>query len=608
MSEARGHTLAHHGSVGFDAVDFTAVDEIFARFHADGAGAPGVAYGIVHGGRVVHGGGYGLVGSESPGTPGPATVFRIASLSKSFTAAAILSLRDEGVLRLDDPVGEHVPMLARLPRATRDSPPITVADCLTMSAGLPTDDAWADRQEELTEEALGALLSAGIGYTATPGTRFEYANLGYVFLGQVVESLTGRPFTQVVSDRFLQPLGMSSTTYDYRDVAGERLATGYHRVGDRWEPQAFTAPGMFSAIGGVLSTVEDLAVWVHGFASAFPARDEPEGGHPLARATRRSMQQQHRAITPLVSMNGHGLPDARTGEFPWGLSGYGYGLFVEYDPRWGEFVHHIGGYPGFGSHMRWHRETGIGVVAFGNARYCPVYEPADAALRQVLDAVAPPSRTVVSWPVVHEARQVVDRLVDGDESAVRDPVFSPTLFQDEPAAARLTALDEAHQQVGALTGPAERLSAATPGHLVWWRPAEHGRIRHEMWLTPTVPAKVQRLQVDAVPDPSPEFAPVIECVVEALAGKRPDWPEHVAPAGDTTPEELVDELSRARDLIAPVGPAAVIGATSPDDVVIECVGRQGAVEVRMARTGDRVRLDLALRRTPEDYLLRRDQR
>ncbi|MGI5490955.1 serine hydrolase domain-containing protein [Microtetraspora malaysiensis] len=606
MSEARGLSIAHHGSVDFDAVDFTVVDEIFARFHADGAGAPGVAYGIVHGGRVVHGGGYGLASSESPGTPGPATVFRIASLSKSFTAAAILSLRDEGVLRLDDPVGQHVPMLARLPRATRDSPPITVADCLTMSAGLPTDDAWADRQEELTEEALGALLSAGIGYTATPGTRFEYANLGYVFLGLVVESLTGQPFTQVVSKRFLQPLGMSSTTYDYRDVAGERLATGYHRVGDRWEPQAFTAPGTFSAIGGVLSTVEDLAVWIHGFASAFPARDEPEGGHPLARATRRAMQQQHRAITPLVSMNEHGLPDVRTGEFPWGLSGYGYGLFVEYDPRWGEFVHHIGGYPGFGSHMRWHRETGVGVVAFGNARYCPVSAPADAALRQVLDTIAPPSRTVVSWPVVHEARQVIDRLVDGDESAVRDPVFSPTLFQDEPAAARLAALDEAHRKVGALTGPAEQLSAATSGHLVWWRPAEHGRIRHEMWLTPTVPAKVQRLQVDAVPDPSPEFAPVVGCVVEALAGKRPDWPEHVAPSGDTTPEQLVDELIRARDLIAPVGPAAVIGATSPDDVVIECVGRQGAVEVRMARTGNRVHLDLALRRTPEDYLLRRD--
>ena len=606
MNEARAQATAHRASVGFDAVDFAAVDEIFARFHAGGARAPGVAYGIVHGGRVVHGGGYGLAGLESPGTPGSATVFRIASLSKSFTAAAVLALRDEGVLRLDDPVGRHVPMLARLPRATRDSPPITVADCLTMSAGLPTDDAWADRQEELTEESLGALLSAGIGYTAAPGTRFEYANLGYVFLGQVVESLTGRRFPQFVSDRFLDPLGMTSTTYDHRDVTGEQLATGHHRAGDHWEPQAFTAPGMFSAIGGLLSTVEDLAVWVHGLASAFPARDEPEDGHPLSRATRRAMQQQYRAITPLVSVDEHGLPTVRTGEFPWGLSGYGYGLFVEHDPRWGEFVHHIGGYPGFGSHMRWHRETGVGVVAFGNARYCPVWEPADAALRQVLATIAPPSRTVVSWPVVHEARRVIDRLVDGDDFAVRDPVFSPTLFQDEPAAARLAALGEVRRQAGSPTGPAERLSATTPGHLVWWRPAEHGRIRHEAWLTPTVPAMVQRLRVDAVPDPSPELAPVVEVVAEALAGGRPDWPGHIGPTGDTTPRQVVEELARLGELIAPVGRATVIGAASPDEVVIECVGRRGAVEVRVVRTGDRVRLDPVLRRTPEDHLTRHD--
>lgn len=606
MNEARDQAMAHHGSARFDTVDFTVVDEIFARFHAGGARAPGVAYGIVHGGRVVHDGGYGLAGLESPEAPGPATVFRIASLSKSFTAAAVLSLRDEGLLGLDDPVGRHVPMLARLPRATRDSPPITVADCLTMSAGLPTDDAWADRQEELTGESLGALLSAGIGYTAAPGTRFEYANLGYVFLGQVVEALTGQRFPRFVSDRFLAPLGMTSTTYDHRDVPGERLATGYHRAGDRWEPQAFTAPGAFSAIGGLLSTVEDLAVWVHGLAGAFPARDEPEGGHPLSRATRRAMQQQRRAITPAVSVDEHGLPDVRTGEFPWGLSGYGYGLFVEYDPRWGEFVHHIGGYPGFGSHMRWHRETGVGVVAFGNARYCPVWEPADAALRHVLATLDPPSRTVTSWPAVHEARRVVDRLVDGDDSAAHDPIFSPTLFQDEPAAARLAALGEVRRQAGSPTGPAERLSATTPGHLVWWRPAERGRVRHEAWLTPTVPAMVQRLSIDAVPDPSPELAPVVEVVVEALAGGRPDWPEHVGTVDDTPSRRLVDELVHTGELIAPAGRAAVIGATSPDDVVIGCVGRRGAVEVRVVRTGDRVRLGPVLRRTPEDHLTRRD--
>ena len=118
-----------------DADALAEVDAIFDRFHARGL-APGLAFGVVIDGRLVHSGGRGTlrVGADAP--PDADSVFRIASMTKSFTAAAVLLLRDEGRLRLDDPVAAWVPDLDGRLRPTADSRPVTIEDLLTMSAGL----------------------------------------------------------------------------------------------------------------------------------------------------------------------------------------------------------------------------------------------------------------------------------------------------------------------------------------------------------------------------------------------------------------------------------------------------------------------------------------
>ena len=124
---------------------FRAADAVADTFLTD-RHIPGVAYGVVVGGELVHARGIGTlrVGEEAP--PDADSVFRIASMTKSFTAATILGLRDEGRLALDDPIARHVPELAELRGPTADSPAITVRHLLTMSAGLATDDPWGDRQ------------------------------------------------------------------------------------------------------------------------------------------------------------------------------------------------------------------------------------------------------------------------------------------------------------------------------------------------------------------------------------------------------------------------------------------------------------------------------
>ncbi|MFN8148864.1 MAG: serine hydrolase domain-containing protein, partial [Candidatus Nanopelagicales bacterium] len=182
----------------YDRVD-RLMDEFF-----DAGGAPGLAYGVVADGRLVHARGRGEACLGGP-VPDASTVFRIASMTKSFLGATVLSLRDEGLLSLEVPVATYVPELDGVRGPTRDAPAPTVRDLLTMSAGWVTDDPWADRNESMPPDQLDALLRAGLTFDAAPGTRFEYSNLGWTILGRVVTNVAGARFQDVVAQRVLAP-------------------------------------------------------------------------------------------------------------------------------------------------------------------------------------------------------------------------------------------------------------------------------------------------------------------------------------------------------------------------------------------------------------------
>ena len=158
------------------AVSFAAADEIVRRFHERG-GQPAISYGIAVRGELVHAAGF---GGRTLGGPAPdeRTVFRIASMSKSFTASAIMLLRDEGALRLDDQAAAYVPDLEGWAYGAADAAPVTIRHLLTMTAGFPTDDPWGDRQQGLPLEEFQALLAGGVSFNWAPGTRFEYSKIG----------------------------------------------------------------------------------------------------------------------------------------------------------------------------------------------------------------------------------------------------------------------------------------------------------------------------------------------------------------------------------------------------------------------------------------------
>ena len=176
-------------------IDADALAAIATRFAARG-GQPAVAYGVVAGGELVHSGGRGERWLGGP-PPDADTVFRIASMTKSFTATLVLMLRDRGALRLDDLAVDYVPELRGVELPTPDSPPITIRHLLTMTAGFPTDDPWGDRQQGLDPAVFGRLLADGaIRCAWAAGTKFEYSNLGYAVLGKVIESVTGADYAR----------------------------------------------------------------------------------------------------------------------------------------------------------------------------------------------------------------------------------------------------------------------------------------------------------------------------------------------------------------------------------------------------------------------------
>ena len=196
-------------------------------------------------------------------------------MTKSFTAATLLLLRDEGRLQLDDPVATYAPELAGWAPSTADSGPITVRQLLTMSAGLPTDDPWGDREQDLTARQFAELLVPGSDLRLDAGDNLRLLQPGYGILGRVITNVAGAQYRDVVRDRLLVSLGMTSTFLE-EEVPEARLAHGYIRPGTRWSARGGTPTACCVDGRGVLHRARprDLGRLI---PDAFPARFDPVG-------------------------------------------------------------------------------------------------------------------------------------------------------------------------------------------------------------------------------------------------------------------------------------------------------------------------------------------
>jgi len=274
------------------------IDALFARYQAD-QHIPGLVYGIVQDGKLVYLKGRG-VQDVTTGTPVDGdTLFRIASMTKAFTALAVLNLRDQGKLRLDDLAEDYVPEMKRWTYPTADSPRIRVRDLLHHVAGFVTDDPWGDRQQILSQDDFTKMLAAGVPFTQAPQSRFEYSNFGYALLGRIVANASGMPYADYVRITILRPLGMDASGYDVTRAPRAHYARGYRWEGEAWVPEPEMADGAFNSMGGLQVSARDYAKWVAFLLSAWPPRDEADAG-PIRRAPARAVRRRASRPRPMA--------------------------------------------------------------------------------------------------------------------------------------------------------------------------------------------------------------------------------------------------------------------------------------------------------------------
>ncbi len=516
------------------------IDALMGDFVSSGT-APGIAYGVVRDGHLIHSGGAGVTHVNTDHRPNADSVFRIASMTKSFTAAAILMLRDQGLLVLDAPVSTYVPELDGVSLPTSDSRPPTVRDMLTMSAGWATDDPWADRQESLDPAGFTAMLAAGLTFDETPGIVFDYSNLGYALLGRIITNISGEQFQDYITNRILRPVGMVSSGFRLEDVPQERLADGHFRRDDTWNVEPWASTGEFAALGGIASTVRDLSLWVATLTGAFPARDDEDPGVPLRRSSLREMQQGARFFTAQRGV------DTGTGYVRGESMAYGFGLVNAVDERFGDIVSHSGGYPGYGSHMCWHPTTGLGFIGLANGRYAsPGRTAARQALNALLEAVDAPARRVRITPATRAAQSRVDALLDEWNDEAADQLFAPNVDLDLPREYRRREIRAAIEKVGGLVGPAQELSATTPSAIEWVRPGAAGRLKIDIQLMPRLEQRVQTLGVQAIPAPSAELREIAAQVLGSLLTADGQWPDGVVTDSSVDHEAVLRGAADAR--------------------------------------------------------------
>ncbi len=535
-----------------------ALAAVFARW-ALRERAPGVAWGLLHDGVLAGTGGIGTLRIGEDATPDANSVFRIASMTKSFTGAALLSLVVEGRVRLDEPVATYVPELIDWRGPTSDGPPLTVRHLVSMESGLPTDDPWADRHMDLSPAGMDELISSGASFAWTPGVRFEYSNLGWGLVGRVIERVAGVSAQDLVSRRLLAPLKMHATTWT-RPADDAAIAEPYRWEDDAWRHEGPTiGDGTIAPMGGLWTSVADLARWVSFFCDAWPPRDDPDDA-PLPRWARREMQR-FRSFDVIETRRPRPNGPSRTVAM-----GYGIGLGVRVDERLGVVVGHSGGLPGYGSHMRWIPDRGVGVVALSNVTYGDMHGACVEALDVLADLDAlPPSRALAAAPALAQAATRAVELVNDWQQEIAGALFADNIDPDEALDRREAEARAVVARHGPLSMDSLDVDAPMRGDVI----AAGGRVKIELELNHENKVQWWKLADRDRPSDAPivaDPAALAEAPRTAYVVLRPTG--DLADAFQRWQGEALDRLSATVATVVPAAHAS-LKAFGSTDVPIE---------------------------------------
>ena len=330
------------------------------------SGLPGLSIGIVYDQELVWARGFGYADVAGKKAATPRTLYRVASLTKTFTATAVMQLRDAGKLQLDDRVSTYLPWFEV--QGETGEAPITIRELMTHTSGLTRDGTttyWTDFNFPARDELVAGLASEPLSFP--PATRLKYSNLAVSIEGELVAAVSGESYEDYITRRILIPLGMKDSTIAQKPDAAGLLATGYGRRlpdGTRALFPYIDAKGITPA-AGLAANVEDLAK----FVSLQFREDRPASGNPVLKGS--SLREMHRMQWM--------LPNWKAG---WAL---GFSTYRQGDAT---FIGHGGSYPGYITSMRISPADKIGIIVLTNA----VDGKAGTVARQAFELIAPALR------------------------------------------------------------------------------------------------------------------------------------------------------------------------------------------------------------------------
>jgi D-alanyl-D-alanine carboxypeptidase len=335
-------------------------DSLAQAFIAD-KDAPSVAIALVRGRDTIIMRAWGKADLEQDVAATPRSVYRIGSVTKQFTSAAVMQLVEQGRVKLDDSIATYLPGMPAAWRA------VTVRQLRNHTSGIPSytgiGAAWQRRWgEEMNPDTLVA-LTANLPMWFAPGTQWRYDNSGYVVLGMLIEKITGHSWATDIAERFLKPLGLEDTRDCLTTPIIPRRAHGYESSGNGWINTPYLAMSQPYSAGAMCSTVGDLAKWNRALNT----------GHVVSAASYARMTTPEGAAT---------------------TSHYGFGLAV--DTIAGRpMIAHNGGINGFSTGNAWIPSAELSITVLANSGSAPSNELVKQLARAALGVpFAPPPKLV----------------------------------------------------------------------------------------------------------------------------------------------------------------------------------------------------------------------
>ena len=316
--------------------DAAAIAQAWIRYRALMNEVPGVSYGFSFGGETVMAGGWGFADLEAQRPALPETGYRVASITKTVTATLVMQLVERGRLRLDEPVTSYLGWL----KASMGRSAVTLRHLLTHSGGIVRDGSFDwESHPFLDRDQLHADVLAR-ATVAEPAAGFNYSNVAYALLGEIVEQVHGRPFTSVVTSNLSRRLGLAATGTRLTRRLGATVATGYNwrRPGEPFRPAPPSEARAYEPAAGLVSNVGDLLEYQEAHM--------PGDDRLISELTKREMQ---RVQWQRVEEPHHGY-----GWMIWQVDGM-------------KICGHSGGYPGFVTKIGFSPESRVAAAVLTNS-------------------------------------------------------------------------------------------------------------------------------------------------------------------------------------------------------------------------------------------------